>query len=436
MSDIHPDNELQWKFLLSACDLAERILLRGGVLGGVAEVRDVNDVTNSEQWFDALQWTLNAGAADADVDVARSGEERGGDIAPLVLAVEKSLISTATTSTNKGNKGNNPNHVHPKNVLSLLSFIGEPEEFEKDDLLLGHVAFITAATNVRCKIYSLPQVDTLSVQKVAGNIVPALATTTALVSGLVCFELVKLAGERVRMRKQWRMLQSCAASDETTSGTGTNTGTDDDANGADSRGSSDELDGNINRNINNIGNFGDFGDFGDFGSAEFASILRSSAADGGETDRLLSRFHNSFVNVGRGMLAWSEPVAPETQSVALNTKINTLNPTSTNNPTEYEQGNESASTSTKKQGREKREKKEFLFSQWDYLNPPPHVSTLKQLESYLCIFLSRPLGSLELQTASAGDWLLYANFIPNIAVIAYKHDIPMEVLLRYVNYRL
>ena len=75
------------------------------------------------------------------------------------------------------------------------------EDFEKDNLSLGHIAFVSAASNIRCAIYALPLVDSLHVQKVAGNIVPAVATTTALVAGLVSLELVKVASERVHLRR-------------------------------------------------------------------------------------------------------------------------------------------------------------------------------------------------------------------------------------------
>ena len=52
------------------------------------------------------------------------------------------------------------------------------QEFEKDDLSLGHVDFVAAAAHLRCQVYSLRSVSTLEVRKVAGRIVPAVATTT------------------------------------------------------------------------------------------------------------------------------------------------------------------------------------------------------------------------------------------------------------------
>jgi ubiquitin-activating enzyme E1 len=65
-------------------------------------------------------------------------------------------------------------------------------DFEKDDESNGHVAFVTAASNLRAMAYGIPPVDAMETRRVAGRIVPAMITTTGLVSALSCLELVKL----------------------------------------------------------------------------------------------------------------------------------------------------------------------------------------------------------------------------------------------------
>lgn len=67
----------------------------------------------------------------------------------------------------------------------------------QDNDLNGHVDFVTAASNLRALIYGIPTADRLSTKRIAGKIVPAIATTTAVVAGLACVELLKVCREIV-----------------------------------------------------------------------------------------------------------------------------------------------------------------------------------------------------------------------------------------------
>ncbi len=66
--------------------------------------------------------------------------------------------------------------------------------FDKDDPLA--VDFVAAASNLRAACYSIPRQSAFAAKGMAGNIIHAIATTNAIVSGLIVAEALKLlAGE-------------------------------------------------------------------------------------------------------------------------------------------------------------------------------------------------------------------------------------------------
>lgn len=88
--------------------------------------------------------------------------------------------------------------LNSEEIISILIPIislspnASPIEFEKDDDELGHVQWISLCSNMRNFQYSIPQTDLWEVRKIAGNIIPALITTTSLISGFQILEFIRV----------------------------------------------------------------------------------------------------------------------------------------------------------------------------------------------------------------------------------------------------
>ncbi|KAG1656714.1 Ubiquitin-like modifier-activating enzyme 1 [Nymphon striatum] len=96
--------------------------------------------------------------------------------------------------------------VNATDLWSLIPSLEElnglrikPIEFEKDDDANFHMDFIVACSNLRAENYDIAPADKHKSKLIAGKIIPAIATTTSMITGLVCLELYKLAQGHKKM---------------------------------------------------------------------------------------------------------------------------------------------------------------------------------------------------------------------------------------------
>jgi len=86
------------------------------------------------------------------------------------------------------------NQLPPVSNFEGLTMV--PLEFEKDDPTNWHVDYVTSCANLRARNYSIKEVTKHEAKRLAGRIIPAIATTTAMVTGFVCLEIMKIIQEK------------------------------------------------------------------------------------------------------------------------------------------------------------------------------------------------------------------------------------------------
>merc|ERR1719265_1995361 len=76
-----------------------------------------------------------------------------------------------------------------------------PADFEKDDDSNFHIDFINACANLRATNYEIKNCDKQKTKMIAGKIIPAIATTTAMITGAVTAEIYKFVqgGDHIKI---------------------------------------------------------------------------------------------------------------------------------------------------------------------------------------------------------------------------------------------
>ncbi len=79
--------------------------------------------------------------------------------------------------------------------IEATKLINFPTEFDKEND--NHVNWITRASNCRAKNYNIPPATFYETKGIAGKIIPAVATTTSTIVGLIGLELLKYINNKV-----------------------------------------------------------------------------------------------------------------------------------------------------------------------------------------------------------------------------------------------
>ena len=111
-----------------------------------------------------------------------------------IAATDKEAKQQAEEQANE-----NPDEERVASLIAQFKSLGKMNatvtrlDFEKDDDTNFHMDFIVACSNLRATNYGIEPADKHKSKLVAGKIIPAIATSTSVASGMACLEVYKHA---------------------------------------------------------------------------------------------------------------------------------------------------------------------------------------------------------------------------------------------------
>jgi len=165
--DASKDDYVQFIYHATAI-LAEQVF----ELGSKCEESDIKKIC---QRLEAAEWKLSGGKMDVNEDEKDDKEEtkdvEWGDEDMKELEQLRADLDAVNLSNVSGFK---------------------PADFEKDVDSNHHIDLITSATNLRAWNYRIEETTAAHCRMIAGKIIPAIATTTACITGFIGLEILKI----------------------------------------------------------------------------------------------------------------------------------------------------------------------------------------------------------------------------------------------------
>jgi ubiquitin-activating enzyme E1 len=127
-------------------------------------------------------------------DIINFNEELDMEIIKREISREKIYISEEFTDHQKQIDNFNEEISSLKNDNKIKDKINSMKQidFDKENDENYHINFILSFSNLRANNYNIEKTEFLNAKEIAGNIIPAIASTTAAITGITCLQIYTL----------------------------------------------------------------------------------------------------------------------------------------------------------------------------------------------------------------------------------------------------